>query len=166
MTGETVNKVEAVAAAVASAMLAGALAFCAFALATSLPLMAQAAVAVFAGLAGFASSWGLLTAIGQPRRDFVVTTFDLGAIDPIAHQMDALELVEVRQEPLELVDVLEQPGPGSSVVRLFDPAAMPTPGELRARIDRHLGRGAPPVASPDASQALVDALTQLRHSLR
>jgi hypothetical protein len=56
-------------------------------------------------------------------------------------------------------------GSDSRVVRLFEPAAMPTPGELKARIDRHLvetSRSAP----PDASQALLEALTDLRRSLR
>jgi hypothetical protein len=42
---------------------------------------------------------------------------------------------------------------------------MPTAGELKARIDRHLVESAPP-AAPDASQDLYDALAQLRRSLR
>jgi hypothetical protein len=41
---------------------------------------------------------------------------------------------------------------------------MPTPGELSDRIDRHLERE--PAAAPDASQALHDALAELRRSLR
>jgi hypothetical protein len=43
---------------------------------------------------------------------------------------------------------------------------MPTPGQLKARIDRHLEGGGPAEASPDASQALYDALAELRRSLR
>jgi hypothetical protein len=49
---------------------------------------------------------------------------------------------------------------------LFDPAAMPTPAQLNARIERHLETGAPPAPSQDASQALHDALADLRRSLR
>jgi hypothetical protein len=52
------------------------------------------------------------------------------------------------------------------VVRLFDPAATPTPGQLNARIQHHLRQGSAPAAPEDASQALFDALTQLRASLR
>jgi hypothetical protein len=67
---------------------------------------------------------------------------------------------------LVLDDILAELGPDSRVVRLFDPAAMPTPAQLNARIERHLGEAGPAVASPDASQALYDALTELRRSLR
>ena len=67
-------------------------------------------------------------------------------------------------EALLLEDALGPADPDSRVVRLFDPSAMPTPGELRARIDRHLA--GPQSAPPDASQALFEALAQLRSSLR
>ena len=65
-------------------------------------------------------------------------------------------------EPLILDDVLAEMGPDSRVVRLFDRKAMPTPGQLKSRIDEHLSRG----SMPDASQALHDALADLRRSLR
>lgn len=68
-------------------------------------------------------------------------------------------------EPLALDDILAELGPDSRVVRLFDPAAMPTPGQLKGRIDDHLRQGAPS-AHPDAAQALSDALAELRRSLR
>ena len=67
---------------------------------------------------------------------------------------------------LALQDILAELGPNSRVVRLFDPAAMPTPGQLNARIERHLERRDFPATAPDASQALYDALTELRRSLR
>ena len=92
--------------------------------------------------------------------------FDLGAVHVVRTDERPLELTDIYEEPLELDDVLAEVGPGARVVRLFDVNAMPTPGELRQRIDRHLGREAPPAASPDASQALIEALTQLRQSLR
>ena len=68
-------------------------------------------------------------------------------------------------EELVLDDILAELGPDSRVVRLFDPAAMATPGQLNSRIERHLGDGNTPAASPDASQALYDALAELRRSL-
>jgi hypothetical protein len=72
-----------------------------------------------------------------------------------------------RDTPDELVleDILAELGPDSRVVRLFDPAAMPTPGQLNARIERHLGEESASTAPPDASQALYDALAELRRSL-
>ena len=54
----------------------------------------------------------------------------------------------------------------SRVVRLFDRDAMPTPGELKSRIDGHLGQGSAANAPVDASQALSDALAELKRSLR
>ena len=70
-------------------------------------------------------------------------------------------------EPDELVleDILAELGPESRVVRLFDPAAMPTPGHLNARIEHHLRKESASSAPPDASQALYDALAELRRSL-
>jgi hypothetical protein len=69
-------------------------------------------------------------------------------------------------EPLVLDDILAELGPDSRVVRLFDRKAMPTPGQLKSRIDDHLTQGAPPADASDASQALSDALAELRRSLR
>jgi hypothetical protein len=43
---------------------------------------------------------------------------------------------------------------------------MPTPGQLKSRIDRHRSQAAAPAGAPDASQALSDALAELRRSLR
>jgi hypothetical protein len=70
------------------------------------------------------------------------------------------------EEPLVLDDILAQLGPDSRVVRLFDPDAMPTPGQLKSRIDRHLEPGEGRAEIPDAGQALNDALDELRRSIR
>lgn len=67
---------------------------------------------------------------------------------------------------LLLDDILAQLGPDSRVVRLFDPAAMPTPGELKARIDRHLGQSPADQRPVDASAALHEALDELRRAIR
>jgi hypothetical protein len=73
-------------------------------------------------------------------------------------------VVQLEQNLLLLDDVLAEIGPDARVVRLFDRKAMPTPGQLHSRIDHHLGQR--PSAQPDASQALSDALAELRRSLR
>ena len=67
------------------------------------------------------------------------------------------------EEPLLLDDILAELGPDSRVVRLFDRDAMPTPAELKSRIDRHLGADG---GIPDAGQALNEALDELRRSIR
>lgn len=71
-----------------------------------------------------------------------------------------------RQETLVLDDILAELGPDSRVVRLFDRKAMPTPGQLKSRIDSHLERGSTPAAQADAAKALSEALAELRRSLR
>lgn len=68
-------------------------------------------------------------------------------------------------EPLLLDDVLAQLGPDSRVVRLFDRKSMPTPGQLQSKIDHHLGNRTSGV-NYDASEALSEALAELRRSLR
>lgn len=69
---------------------------------------------------------------------------------------------------LLLDDPLPAPAPDSRVVQLFAGARMPTAGQLARRIDRHLAEGtgsglAPPA---DASDALGEALAELRRTLR
>jgi hypothetical protein len=64
------------------------------------------------------------------------------------------------QDELVLEDILASLGPNSRVVRLFDAAAMPPPGQVQPRIGSHIG------APADASQALHDALFDLRRSLK
>ena len=66
-------------------------------------------------------------------------------------------------DALLLDDILAELGPDSRVVRLFDPEAMPTPGQLQSQIDRHLEPGDP---IPDAGEALHEALADLRRSIR
>ena len=54
----------------------------------------------------------------------------------------------------------------SRVVQLFADGRMPTAGQLKSRIDRHLADGGHSVPVADASDALSEALAELRRSLR
>lgn len=74
---------------------------------------------------------------------------------PVAQEQDDELLLEVRAWP-----AYDDP----RVVRLFDPARMPSAGELQERIDRHLQ--SPKREIPDAAQELHDAIAALRQSLR
>lgn len=68
---------------------------------------------------------------------------------------------------LLLDDPLPVPDGESRVVQLFAPGRMPTAGQLQRRIDRHIAGGDRPLPSrPDASDALGEALAELRRSLR
>lgn len=99
-------------------------------------------------------SYRALDAVRPRRRVLPVPIFDVREIDSIYDAPPAEEL-------LALDDILAELGPDSRVVRLFDPATMPSPAELGARIDRHLDP-----APVDASEALHEALAELRRSLR
>jgi len=103
----------------------------------------------------------------QPRGSRMpVPVFDLRAIDlsePAELILGEDDLYRpaaeaVSEGPLELDDILAEIGPDSRIVRLFDPAAMPSPGQLKSRIDRHLGAEAAQSQSAEAAQALHEAL--------
>ena len=102
--------------------------------------------------------------------DYPMAEFTILPLEPIA--LDELVLTDADRvqpspsaadEPLVLNDILAEIAPDSRVVRLFDRSAMPSPGQLKSRIDDHIGQGP---AQSDASQALSDALAELRRSLR
>jgi hypothetical protein len=145
----------------------GAAAIFASASAFSLAQLAGSAAGTAAGaLLAFAGILFGLRSVAPEERVLPLPEFEL---QPALEVMDELILTDSdRWEPaaveLMLDDVLAQLGPNSRVVRLFDPASMPTPSELKARIDRHLD-GQARSSPPDASQALHDALAELRRSL-
>jgi hypothetical protein len=113
-----------------------------------------------------------LNAIQPQLPRLPVPVFDVREVEPI----DQTELLLTERidpapspaadEALLLEDVLAELGPDSRVVHLFDPAAMPTAGELKSRIDRHLDGGASAARTSDAAQALHEALAELRRSIR
>ena len=126
-----------------------------------------AAIAAFAYLLCVRS----LNAVQPKARRLPVSVFDVREIEeaelPELLLTDRYEApAAAAEEPLLLDDILSELAPDSRVVRLFDPATMPTPGQLNASIERHLRRDSSPAAPQDASQALHDALAELRRSLR
>ena len=137
--------------------------------------MARATGSIAAILAAAGAALVLaLIALRQLADDgpgFELASFPLADLPPagfdelLLSEADRLDAAQPPATADELVldDVLSQLGEGSRVVRLFDASAMPTPGQLRARIDSHLGQAVPP--SLDASAALHEALAELRRSL-
>jgi hypothetical protein len=193
MRGRREERIEKVVDHVAAAALGVAAGFCLFfVLRAALPQPAEACLAVASGCVCYWLSAQILGRVGGDARKFTVSAFDLPSLafesveelvltdadrlqPPTHKEADELLLTEadrlqpsepVRSDELVLNDILAQLGPDSRVVRLFDPAAMPTPGQLSARIERHLRPSPTPVQPADASQALYDALTELRRSLR
>jgi len=171
--------------AVAAALFAAAVGFCVLSL---LRLLTYAQPEV-AGATAFAAAFLLcgraLRNVAAAPRALTLPRFEpVPGIEPI--ELDELVLTSAdRLHPatdelvltdadrlhsgegrtLALDDIASEISPDSRVVRLFDPSAMPTPGQLKSRIDRHLDEEASPAAAEDAAQALFEALAQLRRSL-
>lgn len=107
--------------------------------------------------AAIAASLAFLAAYGVLRR--------VGD-EPSAMPLSKFAAAEIELEPepdvLLLDDMLVSMPTDSRVVRLFAPDQMPTAGQLKAQIDRHIG------AAPDqdAADALHQALAEIRKSLR
>ena len=124
----------------------------------------------YAAAAGtLAAGWCFygLRSLRPVGREFKLAAFE--TID-LPEALPILDLTEPAPAPdaneLLLEDVLAAVGTDARVVRLFDPAAMPSPAELKARVDGYLDGGSSATAPPDASQALFDALSELRRSMR
>lgn len=129
------------------------------------------AVTIGVAGAGFAAALAAVRGLGGRPTPFTLAAFEVNPIKP----EDAAEELFLSGEQIHrpeagdellLDDVLASLAPDSRVVRLFDPAAMPSAGELHANIDRHLRSAGRPAEPHDASQALSDALAELRRSLR
>ena len=139
-----------------------------------------AAASVASGIAAFLAAWYLLRRTGRAAARFPLPRFEgcgiiAEPVSSIAPEPDValtqgVEADHAGQQPaageLLLDDVIERIGPESRVIRLFDPQRMPTAGELRERIDRHLLAGSVRSSPPDATQALHEAIEELRRSLR
>ena len=130
------------------------------------------------GFAFFSLGIALMRAVGPGSPELALEEF---AVAPVA--ADDLLLDEHFEEPLLLDEIyaddalllddpLREAGPAARVVQLFAAQPLPTPGELKERIDRHLA-SAPrqpfaqmPPPPADASAALYAALNDLKRTLR
>ena len=88
------------------------------------------------------------------------------ALDELLLDQPLVDAATEAVAELLLDDPLPATAPDSRVVQLFADGRMPTAGQLKHRIDRHLADGARPAAPSDASDALSEALAELRRSLR
>lgn len=132
----------------------------------------MAGVAVV-GVIGTMIGWLLVRIAGAKRPEHLLASFAVTAYRaepelPIDWNAEGADDELLLDEPLP-DDHDEQPPVESRVVSLFGAAAVPTAGELQQRIDAHLSTGiAEPLLHvvPDASDALYEALADLRRSLR
>jgi hypothetical protein len=155
----TTERIEAAIDGTAAMLLAGAAAF-------ALMRASEALSSALAGAAvAFLPAFLVLRAVRPKEPEFALARFDCAV--PSVREFDELVLSELHRvaarvtEELVLEDALADPEPDSRVVRLFDAAAMPADQE---GFDSLLSRAS--AAPPDASQALHQALTKLRNSLR
>jgi hypothetical protein len=155
MTGRLVERIESAMDAGAALLLAAAVTYALWTIAAAQSVAAAGGIGAFAiCLAGL-------------RRIPLARPCDEDAprcVTPVADLLaEADRSLAHAEDELVLEDILAALGPDSRVVRLFEPGNMPTPAQIKARIDHHLeGDG---TAAPDASQALHDALADLRRSL-
>ena len=190
MRGRREERIEAAVDHLAAAVLGGATGYALFYLVQSQPLVTAAG-----GALAYLVTARLLRSVQAQRPTFDFPVFRIAdleladddellltdEIEPAnAGELLLTEQVELvltdadRLEPpadptadeLVLDDILAELGPQSRVVRLFDPSAMPTPAQLTAKIEEHLREPKPELGHGDASQALYEALAELRRSLR
>ena len=187
MDAELIERIETFVEHTASVVLGGAVGFavyCLLGVRISVPQLL--ACAAGSGSLAYLASSALLRSMMPRSERFTVSTFlprEFNSIEADAliltdadrldvHELvltdtDRLEAVSQKPEkhPLVLDDILAEIDSDARVVRLFDRKAMPTPGQLKSRIDDHLGGGTS-MRAPDASAALSEALAELRRSLR
>ena len=153
MDARDVKRIEAAVDAGAALAFAAAVAFVLLAVLRAQPIAAAG------GLASFAFC---LMGLRKIPLSGVTSKAPHGAT-PVADVLaEADRSLAQAEDELVLDDILAALNPDSRVVRLFEPNADPTPGQLQTRIDRHLNQRA---RSVDASQALHEALAELRRWL-
>jgi hypothetical protein len=155
----------------AAGSLGLAVAFASWTIAATLELASRAGASAVAALAAFVLAVRLLDRVadGPDPSRAVIGAKDAPPSALLLRLQDVLaeaSAADMGAGELLLDDPLLAAGPGSRVVQLFQPGALPTAGELRARIDRHLdsreGSPDPPV---DHSGELFEALASLKRSL-
>lgn len=147
-------------------MDAGAAALFAVAAAFAGGALLGAEASAVGGAGGFLLALLFLRSVKAEAPRLRLPAFDLADWYEPGEFEDVLDLTEL--EPLLLDDALTVPT-DSRVVQLFSIPPLPSPGELKARIDAHLAGKEPEgqvVRLPvDASAALREALADLRRSL-
>jgi hypothetical protein len=189
MDATLIERIETTAEIAGSALLGAAVAYGIYTWLGVSAVEPRAIYAAAAGAAAFFVTGSMLKRGARPEAPFRVPVFDLREYDSFGTDellltdkvSDELLLTDKLEDELLLTDadrltrdgemlvlddVLAEIGPEARVVRLFDRKTMPTAGELKSRIDDHLGQGSAAAAPADASQALSDALAELKRSLR
>jgi hypothetical protein len=196
MDAGKIERIETNVERAASAAFAGAVGYAAYGLGRGAVAQPQLGIcAAGAAMVAYVLCGGLLGALTPRKPKFTVPIFDVRRLEAnelllteadqlmkdellltesdrlsndelLLTDADRLEPASRPADPLVLDDILAEIGPDARVVRLFDRKAMPTPGQLKSRIDSHLDQESPKSGASDASQALSDALAELRRSLR
>ena len=175
MNATPIERIQTMIEHAACVLLAAAVAFAAYrGLSRTLPELQLGLCAAFFGMAAYVLGSRGLFRRSIKRQQFSMPFFEPGGLE--LSEPDELVLGEADMlhappqscdsQLLILDDIVAELGPNSRVVRLFDRGAMPTPGSLKSRVDEHLRQGRSPAPVPDASQALSEALAELRRSLR
>lgn len=126
-----------------------------FATSTLAPLALSSAAAAGAASVTFILAYAVLRRCGGHAPTIGLGAFELRTIEP-----------QPEPEALLLDDILASLGPDSRVVRMFAPDAIPTAGQLQARIDRHIASDGHADRDDEAREALHAALADIRRSLR
>ncbi len=162
MDGERIVRIEASVDSVAAAFYAAATALVLHLLNASNGYIAVGAAVAFTGC-----FYGLRSIepeyVAYPQPAFEPRPFEVLSLDDLV-LTDVMQ--PVSDEALVLDDILAEIGPESRVVRLFDRDGMPMAGSFDDRGEQHPGGEGPGSAPADASQGLLDALSELRRSLR
>ena len=125
-------------------------------------------MAATGGVAGFGLALLFLRSVQPRTARHPIARFDPVDWATLEEPVGEVSFGGSEYEVLLLEDVLAVPA-DSRVVQLFPVPSLPSPGELKARIDAHLA-GKPPAGEVvqlpvDASAALREALADLRRSL-
>ena len=182
MDARLIDRIETTAERLASALFGAAIGYAAYGWLSAVLVQPRLGVySIAAAAAAFLLCDRSLKRVSRGHSQFRLSVFDLREYDTLGSDellltdslndelllSDADRLAPpVAADELVLDDILGEIASDARVVRLFDRKAMPTPGELKARIDSHIGQASAAAAPVDASQALSDALAELKRSLR
>lgn len=192
MDARLIDRIETTAERLASALFGAAIGYAAYGWLSAVLVQPRLGVySIAAAAAAFLLCDRSLKRVSRGHSQFRLSVFDLREYDTLGSDEllltdslnDELLLTEpvndelllsdadrlappVAADELVLDDILGEIASDARVVRLFDRKAMPTPGELKARIDSHIGQASAASPPVDASQALSDALAELKRSLR